>query len=82
MWYLTDARTGGTLEAVEVRFADKRLDRLEVDPGHDGGYARPVVTQTIRGAPDERVFYSLKSLHFEKLKGNRSHQWSMRLNEQ
>jgi proteic killer suppression protein len=88
MWYLTEARTGGTLEAVEVRFADKRLDRLEVDPGYDGGYARPVVTayrkrmQMIRSAPDERVFYGLKSLRFEKLKGNRSHQWSMRLNEQ
>jgi proteic killer suppression protein len=31
---------------------------------------------------DERVFYNLKSLHFEKLKGDRSHQHSMRLNKQ
>ncbi len=38
--------------------------------------------QTIRVAPDERTFYELKSLHFEKLKGNRSHQHSMRLNKQ
>ena len=36
----------------------------------------------IRGAPDERTFYALKSLHFERLKGNRSHQHSMRLNRQ
>ena len=35
-----------------------------------------------RSALDERVFYNLKSLHFEKLKGNRSHEHSMRLNKQ
>jgi proteic killer suppression protein len=38
--------------------------------------------QVIRSAPDERTFYKLKSLHFEKLKGNRDHQRSMRLNTQ
>ena len=27
-------------------------------------------------------FYALKSLHFEKLKGGRAHQYSMRLNDQ
>jgi len=38
--------------------------------------------QQIRAAEDERAFYALKSLHFEKLKGNREHQHSMRLNDQ
>ena len=38
--------------------------------------------QFIRAAPDERVFYEWKSLHFEKLKGERSHQHSIRLNDQ
>jgi len=38
--------------------------------------------QMIRAASDERTFYELKSLHFEKLKGDRSHQHSMRLNKQ
>lgn len=38
--------------------------------------------QAIRAAEDERTFYAMKSLHFEKLKGNRSHQHSMRLNDQ
>jgi proteic killer suppression protein len=38
--------------------------------------------QQIRAAPDERLFYAVKSLHFEKLKGDRSHQYSMRLNDQ
>jgi len=37
------------------------------------------VMQIIRAAPDERDFYQHKSLHFEKLKGSRSHQHSMRL---
>jgi len=73
---------------MEVRFADVRLDRLETDPKYDGGFSQAVVTafrkrmQLIRAAPDERVFYQLKSLHFEKMKGNRSHQHSLRLNDQ
>ena len=36
----------------------------------------------IRCAPDERDFYALKSLHFERLSGARAHQRSMRLNQQ
>lgn len=38
--------------------------------------------QQIRSAVDERDFYQQKSLHFEKLKGGRSHQHSVRLNDQ
>ena len=38
--------------------------------------------QMIRDAESIQTFYALKSLHFEKLKGNRSHQHSMRLNQQ
>ena len=38
--------------------------------------------QAIRAAEDERAFYALKSLHFERLKGARSDQHSMRLNGQ
>jgi proteic killer suppression protein len=38
--------------------------------------------QVIVAAPDERMFYTMKSLHFEKLEGKRSHQRSMRLNKQ
>jgi toxin HigB-1 len=38
--------------------------------------------QLIRAAPDERDFYALKSLHFEKLQGDREGQCSMRLNKQ
>jgi proteic killer suppression protein len=73
---------------MEVRFSDASLDRLETDPQYTGGYDQAIVRvfrlrmQTIRAATDERAFYELKSLHFEKLKGDRSHQNSMRLNKQ
>ena len=71
-----------------VRFSNKDLERLESDPGHTAGLDRDVVKafrkrmQLIRAAPDERDFYALKSLRFEKLKGARKHQRSMRLNDQ
>lgn len=73
---------------MEIRFKDKRLDRLETDTKFHGGNEPAVVKayrkriQMIRAAPDEQVFYQLKSLRFEKLKGNRKHQHSMRLNDQ
>lgn len=73
---------------MEIRFRDNKLDRLETDPKFDGGFPGPIVTklrrrlQEIRAASDERVFYQLRSLRFEKLKGNRAHQYSMRLNDQ
>lgn len=73
---------------MEVRFADEDLDRLETDPGFDSGFSQAIVKafrkrmQTIRAAPDERDFYALRSLNFERLKGRRSHQYSMRLNDQ
>jgi proteic killer suppression protein len=73
---------------MEVRFADADLDRLEIDAGFDGGHAQAVVAafrkrmQLIRAAPDERTFYQLKSLHFEKLKGDLAGSHSMRLNDQ
>lgn len=38
--------------------------------------------QYIRGANSELAFYSMKSLHYERLHGKRAHQRSMRLNDQ
>jgi toxin HigB-1 len=73
---------------MDVEFSGKDLDRLEVDPHFNGGYAKAIVSayrrriQTIRASVDTRPFYAMKSLHFEKLKGNRDHQRSMKLNEQ
>ncbi len=73
---------------MDVRFADEKLDRLETDRRYTAGFSHVIVRafrkciQAIRSAPDERVFYTMKSLHFEKLEGKRSHQRSMRLNDQ
>jgi proteic killer suppression protein len=38
--------------------------------------------QSIRAAVDERDLRAVRGNNFEKLKGNRSHQYSMRLNDQ
>ena len=72
---------------MEIRFKEHKLDRLETDCTLDDGFPRELVRayrkclQIIRSAPDDRVFYNLKSLHFEKLKGNQSHEHSMRLEQ-
>ena len=72
---------------MKIRFRDASLDDLESKAG-DAGWPPGVVKayrkrlQLIRAADDERVFYGLKSLHYEKLKGNRKHQRSMKLNDQ
>ena len=72
---------------MEVRFADDVLDRLETDPS-DGSFSQAVVKafrkrmQLIRAASTTQTFYALKSLHFEKLKGDLSDSYSMRLNDQ
>lgn len=73
---------------MRVRFAPGSLDQLETDPKFSGGHAPAIVRlyrmrmTLIRQAADERDLYALKSLRFEKLKGSRSHQRSMRLNDQ
>jgi len=73
---------------MEVEFRESRYDRLEIDAKFTAGFAAGVVSayrkrlQQIRAALDERDFYNSRGLRFEKLKGNRSHQHSMRLNDQ
>jgi len=73
---------------MEIVFRDKDLDRLEVDQKFTAGFPREIVKafrkrmQAIRSATDERDFYVLKSWHYEKLNGNRSHQRSIKLNDQ
>jgi len=73
---------------MEVEFKDDSYARLETDASYTADFSSAVVSmyrrrmQFIRSAPDERDFYAMKSLHFEKLKGDRKHQHSMRLNDQ
>ena len=58
---------------MEVRFADDKLDRLETDARFTCGYDRDFVRGyrkvlgLIRHAADERDFYGMTSLHYEKL---------------
>jgi toxin HigB-1 len=73
---------------MEVEFDDKDLERLEIDAHFTAGFSQEIVRafrkkmQQIRAFRDERDFIVLKSLHYEKLKGNREGQHSIRLNLQ
>jgi proteic killer suppression protein len=73
--------------AFGVRFKDESLEKLEKDAKLDAGYQAGIGEtfrkrmQLIRSAADERDLYALKSLHFEKLKGQRDLQRSMMLNK-
>ena len=73
---------------MEVSFGDQSLDRLETDAAFSAGFGDAIVKayrrrmQQIRSASDERTFYARRSLNFEKLKGDRAGQYSMRLNDQ
>ncbi len=73
---------------MEVEFDDKELQQAERDPTCTGGHAEAVtkgfrrVMQQIRAAADERDLYAFKSRRFEKLKGKRQHQHSLRINDQ
>lgn len=73
---------------MDLEFDDDDLDRLETDPQFTAGFSQEIVRayrrrmQQIRAFRDERDFMALKSLHFEKLKGNRQGQYSVRLNLQ
>lgn len=73
---------------MDVEFEDDDLDRLEIDRSFTGGHASEVVKgfrkvmQVIRAATDSRDLTVMRSLSFEKLKGNRAGQYSLRLNKQ
>ncbi|MDR3369068.1 type II toxin-antitoxin system RelE/ParE family toxin [Rhodoferax sp.] len=73
---------------MEVVFDDADLDRLETDAQFTAGRPQEVVRafrkrmQQIRAFRDERDFLAVRSLNFEKLKGNREGQQSVRLNLQ
>jgi toxin HigB-1 len=73
---------------MRCRHADKRLQNVERDLTATVGHGRDLDTafrkrlQFIRAARDESDLRRWKSLHFERLKGNRSHQWSIRLKDQ
>ena len=73
---------------MQVRFVKDDLDKLELDATFTAGYSPAIVKafrrrmSVIRAAKDERDLRAMKSWHFEKLSGNREHQYSIRLNLQ
>ena len=73
---------------MDVEFAESILRQLETDGECNAGHGVEVVRgfrkvmRFIRSARDERDFGAMRGLRFEKLKGNRSHQYSFRINDQ
>jgi toxin HigB-1 len=71
-----------------VRHTNKTLQRIDDDLEYTAGYARNIANafrelmQQIRAADDENDLRNLKALHFERLKGKRRFEYSMRLNKQ
>ncbi len=73
---------------MHFKFKKKKLEELYFEGKGTHNYPPEVVDaffhvmSVISAAVDIREFYNLKSLHFEKLKGNRKDERSMRLNKQ
>lgn len=73
---------------MKVEFEDDDLERLLYDAAFKPRYSPEVVSmyrkrmQYILEATDERAFRAMKSFHYEKLKGKRQGQYSIRLNQQ
>lgn len=73
---------------MDVVFEDDRLALIETDQAAQTRLPVAVIQSArrklnvIRAAPDERALRNWKSLHYEKLKGNRDDQRSVRLNDQ
>ncbi len=76
------------LVGVEVEFDDEDLRRLYHEAKETGGFSQSVVSRFrdrigfIKAARDERDIYAMRSLRFERLKGKRQHDFSIRLNDQ
>jgi proteic killer suppression protein len=72
---------------MDVVFEDERLAKIETDQAAQTQLPVAVIQSArrklnvIRAATDERTLRNWKSLHYEKLKGSRSDQRSIRLNE-
>ena len=71
---------------MDVEFEDSRLALIETPRAAETRLPVAVIQSArqklnvIRAAPDERTLRNWKSLHYEKLKGNRTDQRSVRLN--
>lgn len=72
---------------MEIVFADARLATIETADAGETGLPVAVIKgarrklMVLRAATDDRVLRNWKSLHYEKLKGERVGQRSIRVNE-
>jgi toxin HigB-1 len=72
---------------MRVVFRDARLAVIRTAEAAQTGLSAPVIQscqrklQVLDAAPDERTLRNWKSLHYEKLKGDREGQRSIRLND-
>lgn len=73
---------------MEVIFADESLALIETDQAGKTRLSVAIIKSArrkltiLRAAPDERSLRNWKSLHYEKLRGGRDGQRSIRLNDQ
>lgn len=72
---------------MDVEFADKNLAEIETGDAVKTGLPIAVIRSarrklvTLRAASDDRTLRNWKSLHYEKLKGDREGQRSIRVND-
>jgi proteic killer suppression protein len=73
---------------MDILFADATLALIETEEAGKTRLPVPVIKSArrkltvLRAAPDDRSLRNWKSLHYEKLKGGRDGQRSIRLNDQ
>lgn len=73
---------------MKFAYDDPDMKRLASDASFNGEFAAEIVKayrkrmQQVSSASDQRDLIAIRSLRFEKLKGDRSHQYSIRLNRQ
>jgi toxin HigB-1 len=73
---------------MDIQFWDSQLALVETNRATETRLPISVITSCrqklviLRAAPDERTLRNWKSLHYEKLKGDRAGQRSIRLNKQ
>ena len=73
---------------MEIEFRDKSLELVETERAAETKLPTEVIDSlrdklvVIRAAPDERTLRNWRSLHYEKLKGDREGQRAIRINKQ
>jgi len=73
---------------MKVEFHNSELEDMAYDSGYKGKWDAKVVrayrktVNFVEQAGDRKDLYAYRALHLEKLKGQRKHQHSMRINDQ